>query len=339
MSDTLELSKLDFYLTKHVGEFNGLRKATKFPDGQSNPTYHLSADSGEYVLRMQPQGELLKSAHAVDREYRVMSALANSAVPVPKVLHLCTDKRVFGRLFFLMRFQSGRVFWDPRVTELSKHERGALYSEMNRVLAALHSVDIDEVGLSDFGRPGNYYQRQIDRWTKQYRLTETETIAPMDELVAWLPANIPADDGQISLIHGDYRIDNLMFSNNSTQAVALLDWELSTLGHPYADLAYQCMQWRLETDAVVPGLAGVDREKTGIPTEEDYVQLYCENRGIEAVANWPFYLAFGFFRFAAIVQGVKKRALEGNASSDKALAYGELTPILSQHGISVVEQG
>lgn len=338
IAEPLNLSALNAYLEQHIEGFENLQRCEKFPNGQSNPTYHLVASSGDYVIRMQPAGELLKSAHAVDREFRVMSALAQSDVPVPDVLHLCTDRDVLGRLFYVMRYCTGRVFWSPQIPESDATYRTAVYMEMNRVLAALHNIDVDAVGLQDFGKPGNYYERQIGRWSRQYQTTQTRTIKAMDKLVEWLPNSVPADDGQVSLIHGDYRIDNIMFSKTSTNAVAVLDWELSTLGHPFADLAYQCMQWRLATDAVVPGLAGVDRAALGIPSEAAYVQQYCEHRDIQNIADWEFYLAFSFFRFAAIVQGVQKRAIEGNASSDKAMAYGELAPVLSELGVQVLEQ-
>jgi len=338
ISDTLNLSELNKYLELHIEGFKRLQRCEKFPDGQSNPTYHLFASSGEYVIRMQPAGDLLKSAHAVDREFRVMAALAQSDVPVPEVLHLCLDRNVLGRLFYVMGLCTGRVFWNPQLPELDSEHRVAVYAEMNRVLAALHTIDVNVVGLEDFGKPGNYYERQIGRWSQQYQATQTNTLKAMDELIVWLPDNVPADDGQISLIHGDYRIDNIMFSTTSASAVAVLDWELSTLGHPFADLAYQCMQWRLATDAIVPGLAGVDRAALGIPSEETYVRQYCENRGLKGIQHWEFYLAFSFFRFAAIVQGVHKRAIEGNASSPKAMAYGELAPVLSELGVSVLEQ-
>lgn len=337
-TETLNLVELNGYLEQHVDGFKHLHRCEKFINGQSNPTYHLFATSGEYVIRMQPVGELLKSAHAVDREFRVMSALAQSDVPVPDVLHLCLDRRVIGRLFYVMRFCTGRVFWNPQLPRFDATFRTAVYREMNRVLAALHDIDVESVGLQDFGKPGNYYVRQIGRWSQQYQATQTQAISAMDQLMEWLPNNVPEDDGQISLIHGDYRIDNLMFSTTQADAIAVLDWELSTLGHPFADLAYQCMQWRLATDAVVPGLAGVDRAALGIPSEQAYVQQYCEYRELQGIKHWEFYLAFSFFRFAAIVQGVKKRALEGNASSSKAMAYGELAPVLSDLGIRVLDQ-
>lgn len=337
-ADTLDIPKLKTYLEQHIDGFGRLDEIEKFPDGQSNPTYLLNTSNARFVIRMQPIGKLLKSAHAVDREYRVMQALQSCDVPVPDVLHLCLDLDVIGRKFFVMRFVPGRVFWHPSVSDVSVEERSQLYAEMNRVLAALHNVDIQSVGLEDFGKPGNYFERQISRWSEQYRATQTRDISAMDELIEWLPKNLPPDDGQVSLIHGDYRIDNILFSNNDTTAVALLDWELSTLGHPYADLAYQCMQWRLQTDAVVPGLGETDRTAVGIPTEQAYVRQYCERRGIADITHWSFYLAFGFFRFAAIVQGVQKRAIDGNASSTKAMAYGELTPVLSQLGVAALDE-
>ncbi len=325
------------YLEHQVPGFGRMRSMEKFPDGQSNPTYAINTSNGRFVIRMQPEGTLLKSAHAVDREFRVMQALQHSDVPVAEVLHLCIDLNVIGRKFFVMRYVPGRVFWHPLVPELGNQERSELYDEMNAVLAALHDIDIDAVGLSDFGKPGNYYERQIGRWISQYRATQTRDIPAMDTLIDWLPKHVPKDDGQVSLIHGDFRIDNILFSSNTTKAKALLDWELSTLGHPFADLAYQCMQWRLATDAVVPGLGEHDRSALGIPTERDYVSQYCERRDIGSIAQWPFYLVFGFFRFAAIVQGVQKRAIDGNASSPKAMAYGELVPVLSQLGVSVLD--
>ena len=333
------MAHLKPYLEHHIDGFGKVREVKKFPNGQSNPTYLVETSKGRFVLRMQPTGELLKSAHAVDREYRVMQALYGSDVPVPEVLHLCLDLNVIGRLFFVMRYVSGRVFLHPLVDEISKDQRTHLYAEMNRVLAALHNINVQSVALDNFGKPGNYYDRQISRWIAQYRATQTADVAHMDELIDWLPENIPLDDGQVSLIHGDYRIDNLLFSTNNLTAAALLDWELSTLGHPYADLAYQCMQWRLSTDAVVPGLGTHDRTALGIPTEHEYISQYCTRRDIASIDHWPFYLAFGFFRFAAIVQGVKKRAIDGNASNSRAMAYGDLVPVLSQLGVAVLNEG
>jgi len=337
MSDSdLPLKQLDAYLDNAIEEFSGLRTITKFPGGQSNPTYRLQAASGDYVLRRKPFGELLKSAHAVDREFRVMRALAGSDVPVPQVLHLCEDDEVIGSMFFVMRFVASRHFWDPALPELDNAGRTAIYNEMNRVLAALHLVDVEAAGLADFGPSGNYFQRQVGRWTKQYRASETETLDAMDQLIDWLPANMPREDGRSSLIHGDYRLDNILFATDRNIAVAVLDWELSTIGHPLADLAYFCMQLRMPTDAVVKGLGQVDRASLGIPSEREFVAKYCETTGFDGVSNWSFYLAFCFFRLAAILQGVKKRALDGTASSDRALEYGAFAKPVAEMGRAVL---
>ncbi len=335
----LDTAKLNRYLEARLDGFKGLQQASKFGDGQSNPSFLLHASSGEYVLRMQPLGELLKSAHAVDREFRVIGALQHSEVPVAQALHFCDDRDVLGSLFYIMSYEAGRIFWDPALPDLSRPERSNIYDEMNRVLAALHDIDIDAVGLADYGKPGNYFERQVGRWSKQYRASETSLIPAMEKLIDWLPQNLPADDARVSLIHGDYRIDNIIFESNACRARALLDWELSTLGHPFADLAYQCMQWRLPQDAVIAGLGDSDRGKLGIPDEAEYVARYCQRRGLSAIANWNFYLVFSFFRFAAILQGVLKRALDGNASSEKAFAYGALAPILCDQAIDILDRG
>ena len=317
------------YLEQHVDGFKGPLTAEKFAGGQSNPTFLIEAASGKYVLRRKPPGELLKSAHAVDREFKVMSALANTDVPVAKAYHLCEDDSIVGSMFYLMEFIDGRVLWDPALPGMSNDERTAIYTEMNRVLAALHSVDIDAAGLSDYGKPGNYFERQIGRWSKQYKASETETIAEMDQLIEWLPANMPADDGRVALAHGDFRLDNMMFENNGSQVLALVDWELSTLGHPFADLAYQCMQLRMPSDSPIAGLGDADRAALGIPSEEEYVAMYCERMGLDSIPNWNFYLAFSIFRLAAILQGVQKRALDGNASNEKASQMGAMVKPLA----------
>ena len=336
--EQLNLSVVGPYLESHVEGFEGLKKAEKFAGGQSNPTFLLTANSGQYVLRKQPPGQLLKSAHAVDREYRVIKALADTDVPVAQAYHLCTDRDLIGGMFYLMSYEDGRIFWDPALPDCVPGQRSAIYDEMNRILAALHEVDIDSVGLADYGRPGNYFQRQISRWSSQYKASETEQIAAMDRLIEWLPANLPEDDGQASLVHGDYRLDNIVFHPSENHALAVLDWELSTLGHPYADLAYQCMQLRLGRDDVVAGLGSIDRVELGIPTEQQYVATYCRRRGIELIPHWEFYIVFSFFRLAAILQGVLKRALDGNASSDKAMVYGALAPKLAAEAIMEIEQ-
>jgi aminoglycoside phosphotransferase (APT) family kinase protein len=335
--DQLDLERLERYFQAELPWLGGLRDARKFGDGQSNPTFLLRTESGQYVLRRQPAGELLKSAHAVDREFRVIAALQGSEVPVPRAIHLCTDRDVIGNLFFLMSYQPGRIFWDPTLPDVDAPQRGAVYAEMNRVLAALHDIDIAAVGLQDFGRPGNYFERQVSRWSRQYRASEIEPIPAMDRLIDWLPRNMPADDGLVSLIHGDFRIDNIIFDTDSSRALALLDWELSTLGHPYADLAYQCMQWRMARDCVIPGLGEVERESLGIPSEQQYVAEYCERRGLAAIPHWNFYLVFSYFRFAAILQGVLRRAVDGNASSSKAFDYGALAPVLARDALELVD--
>ena len=333
----LDIRLLGRYLESQVNGFKALKFADKFPDGQSNPTYLLTAESGQYVLRRQPAGELLKSAHAVDREFRVIKALQQSDVPVPVALHLCEDRELIGSLFYIMSYEQGRTFWDPTLPELDAAQRSAIYDEMSRVLAALHDVDIESAGLQDYGRPGNYFERQISRWSKQYRASETETIPAMDHLIEWLPANMPDDGGEVSLIHGDFRMDNMIFHPTSTKIIALLDWELSTLGHPYADLAYQCMQWRMGRNDVISGFGEVDRKALGIPDESEYIAQYCQSRNIGSIPNWNFYLIFGFFRFAAILQGVLKRAIEGNASSGKAFEYGALTPKLANMAVQLID--
>ena len=319
-----DAGRLAAYLEDHIDGFEGPLTAEKFSGGQSNPTFRLRAKSGDYVLRRKPPGQLLKSAHAVDREFRVMAALKTTDVPVPRVYHLCADDTVIGSMFYVMEFIEGRTLWDPALPDCGKAERTAMYGEMNRVLAALHSVDIEAVGLTDFGKPGSYFERQVGRWTKQYRASETEALADMDALIDWLPASMPADDGRVAIVHGDYRLDNMLFHPTEPHVLAVVDWELSTLGHPFADLAYQCMQWRMTREGGIGGLAGLDRKALGIPTEEEYVAEYCQRMGIDSIPNWNFYLVFSIFRLAAILQGVKKRAIDGNASSDKAARMGEL---------------
>jgi len=336
----LDCGKLAAYLEAHVPGFHGPLTAEKFAGGQSNPTFRVDAASGCYVLRRKPPGELLKSAHAVDREFRVISALYGGSVPVARPFHLCTDDSVIGSWFYLMDHVDGRIFWNPALPEFDNAGRGAIYDEMNRVLAALHSVDVETVGLADYGKPGNYFERQVGRWSRQYRASETGTIEPMERLMDWLPGATPPDDGRVGLIHGDYRLDNMIFATDAPRINAVVDWELSTLGHPFADLAYQCMQLRLSSDLkVLAGLGGVDRTALGIPDEAAYVAAYCERMELDGIPHWEYYLAFSFFRFAAILQGIQKRALDGNASSDLAFDYGALARPLAEMGWAVVETG
>ena len=333
----LDTVALATYLEAQLPGFHGPIEASKTPTGQSNPTFILTTPSGKYVLRKKPPGQLLKSAHQVDREYRVMKALGETDVPVPRMLHLTDDESVIGTAFYVMAFVEGTVFWDPALPELTNAERAKLYDEQNRALAALHSVDPAKVGLADFGRAGSYFARQRDRWTKQYRASETERLEDMETLIAWLEKNEPPDDGRASLVHGDYRVDNMIFTPDGSRLLAIIDWELSTIGHPFSDLAYQCMQWRFPNQEAMRGLAGIDRTALGIPTEAEYVAKYCERVGLSHIPNWEFYLAFSFFRIAAIVQGVKKRALEGNASNpEKALKSGERVPMMARMGVEVI---
>ncbi len=327
------------YLERHVDGFRGPLQVEKFRGGQSNPTFRVTAASGVYVLRRQPPGKLLKSAHAVDREFRVLAALAGSDVPVPRVYHLCADRDVIGSLFYVMEYCDGRIFWDAAIPEVDRDERGAIYDEMNRVLAALHRVDIDTVGLAGYGKPGNYFRRQYERWTTQYRASQMRHIEPMEDLVTWLDGNIPADDGRIAIVHGDFRLDNLIFDRRSPRALALLDWELSTLGHPFADVGYLCMQLRMPQNVgTMSGLRGKDLAALGIPDESTYVARYCERVGIDGIDNFEFYVAFSFFRLAAIVQGVAKRAAEGNASSENAAEVGRFVEPMAQLAIEAIER-
>tara|TARA_R110001583_G_scaffold561_2_gene4959 strand:+ start:5849 stop:6886 length:1038 start_codon:yes stop_codon:yes gene_type:complete len=336
----IDIKKLTAYLEAHVEGFLGPITLEKFPGGQSNPTFKVTAQSGHYVLRSQPAGKLLKSAHAVDREYKVLDALKETNVPVAKVFHLCTDVEITGAMFYLMEFCDGSVYWSASLAEISTNVRRAqMYDAMNKALVALHSVDIKACGLADFGQPGSYFERQLGRWTKQYRLTELQKITAMDELSQWLATHLPADDGRVCLVHGDFRLDNIMFAKDSSDVIAILDWELSTLGHPFSDLAYQCMGLRMPQGmGSIDGLQGVDRASLGIPTEEEYVARYCQRMGLEKIDNWTFYLAFSFFRLAAIAQGVAKRASQGNASNENAKKVGAFVEPLAQMAMSIIKQ-
>ena len=325
------------YLQAQVPGFRGPLVATKFKGGQSNPTYRIDAASGCYVLRRKPPGKLLASAHAVDREYRVLRALEHGAVPVAAPLHLCEDTAVVGSAFYLMSYVPGRVYWDPALPELAPAQRGAIYDAALDSLIALAGLDVAAVGLADYGKPGNYFARQIARWSEQYRASETTTIAAKDRLVAALPAAAPADDGRIALVHGDFRLDNLMWSDEP-RLLAVVDWELSTLGHPLADLGYLCMALRLPRNPVLPGLAGMDRATLGIPDEAALLARFATATGLDPGDAWPFHLAFHFFRLAAIAQGVMQRALQGNASNEQALAAGRMAATIAQMGWEVLDR-
>jgi aminoglycoside phosphotransferase (APT) family kinase protein len=330
-----ELEFLANYLGSQLqGQWNSL-ELHQFIGGQSNPTYLLSTGQRKLVLRKQPGGRLLPSAHAVDREFRVMQALGTD-LPVPRMIHYCSDPAVIGTPFYLMDYINGRVFKDPLLESLDSAERGAIYDAMNATLAKLHSVDYIVRGLGDYGRPGNYFARQIDRWSRQYRESETGNIAAMDRLMHLLPKLVPLHD-RSSIVHGDFRLENLIFDDIKPIVLAVLDWELSTLGHPLADLAYNCFPYHLPRRAF-GGLAGISLEGTGIPCEAEYIELYFSRTGIRPVAPWGFYIAFALFRLAAILQGVLRRALAGHASSPDAIERGSLVALCADAGLTALEK-
>lgn len=327
----IDCDALDAYLHSHVEGYAGPLALARFPGGQSNPTYRLSTPGQTYVMRTKPGpvARLLPSAHAIEREYRVMAALAGSDVPVPRMVCLCEDESVIGRAFFIMEDMRGRVLWDQSLPDATPSERGALYDEMNRVIAALHGVDVQAAGLAQYGKPGDYIARQIKRWSLQYTASITRPIPEMDRLMDWLPRNMPASacgDGPVAIVHGDYRLDNLMFHPVEPRIVAVLDWELSTLGHPLADFSYHCMAWHIEPGAF-RGIGGLDLAALGIPSESDYIRRYCERTGLTDPAalreDWNFYLAYNLFRMAAILQGIAKRVEDGTASSAQAMASAQ----------------
>ncbi len=330
-----DTAALERYMVANVEGFGGSLTVEQFRGGQSNPTFLLSDGKTRYVLRRKPPGKLLPSAHAVDREFRVLKALHGTDVPVAKPYALCEDESVIGTAFYIMEFMQGRVLWDPSLSGLSTAERGAIFDEMNRVIAALHRVDYQAVGLGEYGRPGNYLERQIARWTKQYRASETERIEAMENLIEWLPKNIPAGD-ETTIVHGDYRLDNVIFHPTEPRILAVLDWELSTLGHPLADFAYHCMTWRL-TPAEFRGMQGFDFAALGIPSEADYVARYCERTGRSGIENWDFYMAFNMFRLAGILQGIMGRVVAGTASRQHAIESGKRARPMAEAGWRQVE--
>jgi aminoglycoside phosphotransferase (APT) family kinase protein len=327
-----DVERLAAHLEQHLPEFRGPLTVQQFQGGQSNPTYLLTTDAGRYVMRSKPGpvAKLLPSAHAIEREFHVMRALASQGIPVPWTLLLVEDESVIGRAFYLMEHVEGRIFWEQSLPGASVAERTAIYDEMNRIIARLHTVDIERAGLSDYGKAGNYFARQIGRWSKQYRASETAKVDAMDRLIDWLPAHIPAGD-ETTVVHGDYRMDNLVFHPTEPRIVAILDWELSTLGHPLADFSYHCMSWHIAPGAF-RGIAGLDHAALGIPDEDEYIRLYSERTGRGPIENWNFYLAYNLFRIAAILQGVYKRATEGIASSDNAVKSGENAKALAELG-------
>ena len=314
-----DVAALERYMREHVEGFAGPLTVKQFRGGQSNPTYHLTAGGKEYVLRRKPPGKLLPSAHAVDREYRVITALGTTGFPVPKTHALCEDPEVIGTAFYVMDCVHGRVITDPKIPGLEPRERGAIYDSLNETLARLHTVDFRKLGLADFGRAGSYFARQIHRWTQQYRASETETIEAMERLIAWLPAHLPADD-ETTLVHGDFRLGNTIIHPTEPRVAAVLDWELSTLGHPLADLAYNCLPYRFTPEW--EGLADRDLAQLGIPTEQEYVAAYCRRTGRAGIPDWEFCLAFSMFRLSAIAQGIMGRVLAGTASDPNARERG-----------------
>ena len=326
----LDTDALGRWLQAHIDGLGGPLRARRFGDGQSNPTYLLSDAAGQrYVLRKKPPGDLLPSAHAIDREFRVMKALAATEVPVARMLCYCDDAAVIGTPFFVMAFVDGRIFWDPALPELDATGRGAVYAEMNRVVAALHRIDPAAVGLADFGRPAGFFERQLRRWTAQYRASETEPIDAMERLITLLPAHLPAT-GPARIFHGDLRIDNLIFHPTEPRILAVLDWELSTLGDPLADFAYHALPWRLGADQF-RGMADKDIAALGIPSEAAYLSRYCVATGREPDRDaYEFCIAYGMFRLAAILQGILKRSIDGNAASATAAATGRKARLIAE---------
>lgn len=333
VSDThaFDVAALTAWMQQHVEGFAGPLQAEMFKGGQSNPTYKLVTPGRSYVMRSKPGpvAKLLPSAHAIEREFKVMRGLAGTNVPVPRMYALCEDESVIGRAFYIMEFKDGRVLWDQSLPGMTPAQRGAYYDELNRVIAALHTVDFAAQGLADYGKSGNYFERQIGRWSKQYVASITQPIPEMDQLMAWLPANLPEsakDESKVSIVHGDYRLDNVMFDASEPRALAVLDWELSTLGHPLADFSYHCMAWHIPA-SLGRGIGGLDLAALGIPSEAEYMRRYCERTGLatpeQLQADWNFYLAYNMFRIAAILQGIAKRVEAGTASSAQAKASGD----------------
>jgi len=328
---------LSAWLRSHLSGVGGAVGVKQFEGGQSNPTYLVDVGDRKLVLRRKPPGTLLPSAHAVEREFRIMRALASTRVPVPSCLALCEDPEVIGSAFFLMEYVDGRIFRDPTLPSLPKDARGPLYDEMNRVIAELHSLDPVALGVGDFGRAGNYIQRQVQRWTSQYRASQTEDIPAMERLIEWLPLHIPPGD-ETRIVHGDFRLDNMIFHPEEPRILAVLDWELSTLGHPLADFAYHCLSW-YRSPGTKQGLQGLDLDAIGVPAVENYLAAYCKRLGREVLAphHWEYYIVFNMFRLVGILQGVAKRAIQGNASSVEAAQHGRAARPLAEQAWRRVE--
>ena len=324
-------ANLQPWIDEYVPNTGEIKAIEQFNGGQSNPTYKIITESKNLVLRRKPPGKLLPSAHAVDREYKVITALYDTDVPVPKTYGLCEDDDVAGTIFFVMDFLDGDLFWDPMIPSMTNTDRTEIYKNKNKTLAKLHSVDYKKIGLEDYGKPGNYVARQVSRWSKQYRASETDNIEAMNNLIDWLPKNIP-DDDETTIVHGDYRLDNMILKNN--EVIGILDWELSTLGHPIADFSYHCLSWRTQE-------AFWDQAKLkelGIPSEREYMEMYCENSGKDLSNNWEFYMAFNMFKIAGILQGILGRVRDGTAASKHAEERGNMVFPLSEAAWSTIEE-
>ena len=333
-----DVGALETWMRAHVDDFRGPVTVEQFKGGQSNPTFKLLTPTRSYAMRAKPgpAAKLLQSAHAIEREFKVMSALEKANIPVAKMFALCEDESIIGRAFFIMECVDGRVMWNPALPGMTNAERGAIFDEMNRVMANLHQVDYAAIGLADYGKAGNYFERQIGRWTKQYRASETEKIDAMDRLIEWLPQHIPPGD-ETRIVHGDYRLDNLIFHPTEPRILAILDWELSTLGHPLADFAYHCMTWHVPPNAF-RGLAGIDLAALGIPDFNSYVATYCNRTGRPGIDNFEYYLAYNLFRMTGILQGIMKRVVDGTAASEQAIAMGKAARPLAELGWTVAEK-
>ena len=327
----IDSSNLQPWIDEYVPYAGKIKAIEQFKGGQSNPTYKIITESKNLVLRRKPPGKLLPSAHAVDREYKVITALYETDVPVPKTYGLCENDDVAGTAFFVMDFLDGDLFWDPMIPSMTNTDRTEIYKNKNKTLAKLHSVDYKKIGLEDYGKPGNYVARQVSRWSKQYRASETDNIEAMNNLIDWLPKNIP-DDDETTIVHGDYRLDNMILKNN--EVIGILDWELSTLGHPIADFSYHCLSWRTQE-------AFWDQAKLkelGIPSEKEYMEMYCENSGKDLSKNWEFYMAFNMFKIAGILQGILGRVRDGTAASKHAEERGNMVFPLSEAAWSTIEE-
>lgn len=327
---------LETWLKANVADYRGPLTVHQFKGGQSNPTFMLVTPAKKYVLRRKPPGKLLPSAHAVDREYRVITALGNTDVPVAHSYGLCEDDSVIGTAFYVMDCVEGRIFWDQRLPELNPDERAGIFDAMNRTIAALHKVDYNAIGLGDYGKPGDYFARQIARWSKQYKASETEEIPAMDKLIEWLPANIPPGE-ETSIVHGDYRMDNMIFHPTEPRVIAVLDWELSTLGHPLGDFSYHLMSWRLAPETF-RGLAGIDFAALGIPTEQEYLAAYCRRTGRDSIPHLDFYMAYNMFRIAGILQGIMGRVKDGTAASQHAIESGKRARPIAEQAWALVQR-